>query len=112
MPTLLAWAISQKVLPERFLRVSAALSYALWGGVAIVLGLFVAVLVHPIDIPEQVGENVTYTFWAWLISRLFPASVQRLKDFVSHVFVGEFVFSGLIGAVMGVELTVVWIMGR
>jgi hypothetical protein len=46
---------------------------------------------------------------AWAISRLFPVRVQRLKDFVSQVLVGELVFIGLIGAVMGVELLVVWL---
>jgi len=109
--TLLAWTISRKVLTERFQRFKAVLSYALWGGGAIILGLFVAALVHPIQIPVQVGENVAYTFWAWVISRLFPVSVQRLKDFVSHVFVGEFVFIGLIGAAAGIEFAVLWLTG-
>jgi hypothetical protein len=79
--------------------------------VAIVFGLFVAILVRPTDIAEQIGEIIAYTFWAWVISRLFPESIRRLKDFVSQVFLGELIFVSLVAAVMGIEFGFLWLTG-
>ncbi len=74
----------------------------------IFLGLLLAVLVHPIEISEQAGKTVGYTFVVWVFSGLFPL---RLKTFVNDVFMGELVFIGLILVVFGIELGVVWLAG-